>query len=75
MKFQSKDGDEFTGRSYKAVVQAMADTKFDKPRSLESYRRSVARRTKTFYDYDIETDTDEKFVKSLESHGLLVRLP
>ncbi len=71
MRFVLPDGREITGRSYTDVVAAMADEKFEEPRSLESYRMAAAARASSMYNVIVDATDDRSFVKSLEAADLL----
>lgn len=74
MRFQLPDGPQVGGRSYTQVVEAMANQKFSRPRSLQSYRRATALRAKVAYNVTVATDDDRSFVLDLVKNGLLKRL-
>lgn len=74
MKFTTQGGDQFSGRSYSDVVFAMSQEKFREPRSQESYRRAVARRTGVAYGKEIDPSTDRSFIISLCEAGVLTRI-
>lgn len=73
MRFMLPDGKEVVGRGYSDIVQAMAEDKFTRPRSMESYRKATARRCRTMYGTEIPTDSDKEFVNGLIKVGLLQR--
>lgn len=73
MKFKTPDGQVFTGRSYTDVVKAMGDEKMENPASREGYRSSVAKRARVMFEVDVDTSSDETFVRSLVEHKLLER--
>lgn len=68
------DGEEYVGRSYKAVVQAMAAAKMTSPSSRFAYRRQTAARVAAMYEREVRHDTDKNFIIDLEAAGLLKRM-
>lgn len=74
MRFRTPDEQTIAGRSYTAVVEAMAAEKFTEPQSLASYRKATANRAKEMYGVDVPHETDAEFVKGLENAGLLERV-
>jgi hypothetical protein len=73
VRFTLPDGKEVVGRGYSDIVQAMAEDKFTRPRSMESYRKATARRCRSMYGTEIPTDSDKEFVNGLIKVGLLQR--
>ncbi len=74
MKYRLPDGHEIEGETFGELVEAMADQKFTEPSSIESYRRATATRVSRMYNVDINSDTDESFVRSLAENELLVKI-
>lgn len=74
MRYALPDGKVVTGRSYTDIIAAMADEKLIGPRSLTTYKRTLAKRVKAFYDKTIDTSDDQKFVDSLVDAGMLVKI-
>jgi len=76
MRFLTIDGSAVKGRSYDDVVAALSSLKLVEASSLESYRKSVARRVGNFSrNVEIDTSDNRAFVQSLEKAGFLTRIP
>lgn len=74
MIYRTVDGNTFEGRSYEAIVNQMAEEKLRIPRSLSSYRFSVALRVEGAYDKHIDPRTNRAFLEGLVAAGLLERI-
>lgn len=75
LQYRLPDGKVVVGINATEIVQAMADEKMSTPRSLGTYRRSVARRLgDVIPDTRIETSNNKKFVDSLVNIGQLTKL-
>ncbi len=68
------DGNEYSGRSYAAVVEAMSGDKLTEPRSRDTYRRATARRVRDMYGVEVDDTSDRTFVRGLVQVGLMKRL-
>lgn len=70
--FMLPDGKIVSGINATEVVQEMADEKMSTPKSLSSYRRSVARRLiSTFPEIIVNASSNGQFVRSLIACGQL----
>jgi len=74
MKFKMLDEREFEGDTYEAIVAAMAGEKMTEVRSNRSYREATARRVVDLYSINLDTETDEKFVRSMVNTGLMEKV-
>lgn len=74
MRYRMIDGEEYSGRSYREVVAAMARDKLAEPRSLEGYRRATARRVQDMYGKQVSAVDNGTFVRGLVSVGLMERV-
>lgn len=74
MRYRAIDGDLLSGESYDDIAQAMADSKLVPAPSVEAYREGVAERVNMMMGKEVDTSTNEAFVKSLVECGVLISL-
>lgn len=71
---ETPDGDIYEGDSFDEIVEQMSQGKMPRPRSLTSYRTSVANRLKRLLGIGIDDSTNESFVKTMIEANLLREL-
>lgn len=74
VEYQLPDGRIIGGASPLELVEAMAETKFVRPRSRSSYRKATAKRAEEMYKAHVDPSTDETFVDGMQRAGLLNRI-
>lgn len=67
------DSIRVTGRSYAEIVAQMAQQKLGEVSAIKRFRKATATRIQTAYGQEIDSSSDEAFVKSLEKAGFLER--
>ena len=68
------DGRKAEGNDATDIVRQMNRSKMRRARNLSRYRCQVARRVKELTGVEVETDSDEAFLDSLEQHNLVTKL-
>lgn len=74
MKYRLPDDVEVTGRSYDDILQAMNEQKMTPARSMERYRKSLAKRVQSLYGQQVDASSSKALVADLERIGLITRL-
>jgi hypothetical protein len=71
VEYSLPDGRIVGGTCPLEIVEAMAETKFVKPRSRASYRTATAKRAEEMYKVDVDASSDETFIAGMQAAGLL----
>ena len=74
MRFRMIDGAIYEGKTFAAIVRAMASNKLRRATSLARYRHNTAERVKEAYDITIDASRNDQFIWSLCKAGLMEQL-